>query len=185
MIGTGWFAWQPRTIGGTIVRRRTPPYTRRRRIARRRLPKAAHRPFAGDTGDMLFDQVRELPVATVRRAPRSTLGRLGGDLVRWLATRWSWIRPRAIPLAVAALGMFAVIGAAGYLRDIAHAGWDPPERLRPAAAAPEVATITVHAEPTCPLGGPRGEPVVVLDGADQPIATLDLPPGVYTLRPAD
>ena len=65
---------------------------------------------------MLFDKGRELPVATLRRAPHSTFARMIGELQQWLAARWSWLRPRTLPVAVAIAGMFAVIGAVDYLR---------------------------------------------------------------------
>lgn len=64
---------------------------------------------------MLFDQARELPVATVRRAPHAWFGRILGDLQQWLAARWSWLRPRTLPVLVAVAGMFAVISAVNYL----------------------------------------------------------------------
>jgi len=64
---------------------------------------------------MLFDQGRELPVATVRRAPRSKLAMLAGDLSRWLSARWDWLRPRTVPMIVAFVGMLAVLQAASYL----------------------------------------------------------------------
>lgn len=110
MIGPGWIPGRPRPL----VRKRTLPYTRRR-SSRRRVPKAAPQPRAGDTEVMLFDQVRELPVATVRRAPRTLLPRLAGDLSRWLLARWEWFRPRMIPVAVALVGMLAVLRAVDYL----------------------------------------------------------------------
>jgi hypothetical protein len=66
---------------------------------------------------MLFDAPRELPVATVRRAPAQTsvAARLAGAFVAWLEARWQWLRPRSIPVLVAALGMVAVINAVNYL----------------------------------------------------------------------
>lgn len=64
---------------------------------------------------MLFDEVRELPVATVRRAPRAQLAILLGQLQRWLAARWTWLRPRMIPIAVAAVGTVGVVHAVDYL----------------------------------------------------------------------
>lgn len=64
---------------------------------------------------MLFDQVQELPVATLRRAPRSTVELLAGDLQRWFAARWQWFRPRTIPVLVAFVGMLGVVRAVNYL----------------------------------------------------------------------
>jgi hypothetical protein len=64
---------------------------------------------------MLFDQVRELPVATLRRAPRARLGLVVGHLRRWLSLRWHWFRPRTVPVLVAMLGMVAVLQSVSYL----------------------------------------------------------------------
>jgi hypothetical protein len=64
---------------------------------------------------MLFDQVRELPVATLRRAPGSRLALFAGDLQRWWIARWQWFRPRTVPVLVAFLGMLGVIQAVNYL----------------------------------------------------------------------
>ncbi len=64
---------------------------------------------------MLFDQATDLPMATVRRAPRSTIPRIIGELEQWLAARWSWLRPRTLPVVVALVGMFAVLNAVNYL----------------------------------------------------------------------
>jgi hypothetical protein len=73
---------------------------------------------------MIFDQPpAELPVATLR--PRDSASQLLLDARGWLAARWQWLRPRAIPVAVAFAGMIGVLVAASYLRDLAH---NPPER---------------------------------------------------------
>lgn len=64
---------------------------------------------------MIFDAPRELPVATLRRAPTSVTARLAGAFAAWLEARWAWFRPRSIPVLVAMLGMIAVINAVNYL----------------------------------------------------------------------
>ena len=43
---------------------------------------------------------------------------LAGDLARWLVTKWSWLRPRTVPVVVAALGLIAVLASADYLRHV-------------------------------------------------------------------
>lgn len=74
---------------------------------------------------MIFDQPpAELPVATLR--PRDSASQLLLDARGWLAARWQWLRPRAIPVAVAFAGMIGVLVSASYLRDLAH---QPPEQL--------------------------------------------------------
>jgi hypothetical protein len=60
---------------------------------------------------MLFDgPPSELPIATLRP---SVLGRrtILIDLAAWLAPRQAWLRPRAVPLLAACLGLFATLGA--------------------------------------------------------------------------
>jgi hypothetical protein len=60
---------------------------------------------------MLFDgPPSELPIATLRP---SVLGRrtILVDLGAWLAHRRAWLRPRAVPLLAALVGLFATLGA--------------------------------------------------------------------------
>jgi hypothetical protein len=64
---------------------------------------------------MLWDQARELPTATVLRAPRTGMARAIGGLTRWIDERWTWLRPRTVPVLVALVGMFAVLNAVNYL----------------------------------------------------------------------
>ncbi len=64
---------------------------------------------------MLFDQARELPIATVLRAPRTGMARTIGGLSQWLGEHWAWLRPRTVPVLVALVGMFAVLNAVNYL----------------------------------------------------------------------
>ena len=64
---------------------------------------------------MLWNQARELPIATVLRAPRTRMARAIGDLSRWFGERWTWLRPRTLPVVVAVVGMFAVLNAVNYL----------------------------------------------------------------------
>lgn len=63
---------------------------------------------------MLFDgPPAELPIATIS-TPGPIAPRLLGDLDRWLNERFRWIAARAIPLVVAAVGLFAILGAVKY-----------------------------------------------------------------------
>ena len=113
------------SLSRPISRRRTLPYSNRKRRVISARPKAA-RPGAmvNDEG-MLFDQPpAELPVATM--IPKDHGTRLAADLRAWLAARWLWFRPRTIPMIVAFVGMLAVIGAATYLRNYARRA---PDRL--------------------------------------------------------
>lgn len=87
---------------------------------------------------MLFDQVRELPVATVRRDGASNVDVFLGDLWRWFSARWRWLRPRTIPVTVAFLGMLGVLQAVSYLSTT------PPP---PAATAAASGAIFVDGKP--------------------------------------
>jgi len=64
---------------------------------------------------MLFDRVGQLPVATVRRTSRGKVELVAEGVAHWIAARWQWLRPRRIPVAVAFIGMLAVIQSVSYL----------------------------------------------------------------------
>jgi len=65
---------------------------------------------------MLFDGPADLPTAILRsRASEARHRVIAGHLYRWLALRWSWLRPRTVPLIVAFAGMLALLGATKYL----------------------------------------------------------------------
>jgi hypothetical protein len=132
VIAPGWLPPLGPGRARTSVRPRALPYLRRK-IVRRRIA-AAPAEASVDTEDMLFDQGRELPVATVRRAPRSKLAMLAGGLSRWISTRWSWFRPRMVPVFVAFVGMLATVHAVSYL---SGAPYEP-------APAPAAAPVTVQ-----------------------------------------
>jgi hypothetical protein len=121
MIGPGWLPrHRPRAL-----KRPTLAYTRlRRRRASRRSQNQARDVQAVNTEDMLFDsRPAELPVATVRSSePRARTTAILAGLQQWVRARWQWFKPRTVPVAVAALGMFAMIEAAEYL---AHAKGEP------------------------------------------------------------
>ncbi len=58
---------------------------------------------------MLFDGDAQLPVATLR--PSAHVRRtIFVDLGAWLAERRAWLRPRAVPLLAAMIGLFATLG---------------------------------------------------------------------------
>ena len=112
MIGPGWL---PRPIGR--IRRRTLAYTRvRRRSQTRKKSRAlAAEPMQNEV--VIFDHGQtEFPVATLRPRDPSTRARVVvGDIRRWVAARWSWFRPRLVPVVAAALGATLVIASAEYL----------------------------------------------------------------------
>jgi hypothetical protein len=119
VIGPGWLPrYRPRAL-----KRPTLAYTRLKR--RRASPRSQNQARSADvvnTESMLFDpRPAELPVATVRSGQSRTAAFVGG-LSQWLLARWQWFKPRTVPVAVAALGMFAMIEAAEYL---AHAKGEP------------------------------------------------------------
>lgn len=65
---------------------------------------------------MLFDGTADLPTATLRPPASEARHRvIAGHFYRWLALRWSWLRPRTVPIIVAFFGMLAILGATKYL----------------------------------------------------------------------
>lgn len=99
------------------LKRPTLAYTRLRRRAKARAKNQAPRTTQVNTEIVLFDHgPAEFPVATVRpRHARARAIALVGALQQWLLARWRWLRPRTVPVAVAALGMAAVLKSADYL----------------------------------------------------------------------
>lgn len=141
MIGPGWMPSRPRPIGR--MRRGLFSYTsgcrRSRRVRSNRLRSAAQQGSRSPCGEgllcgglritrdlatlncntdvMLFDGAHaELPTAmllTSASQPRHRV--LAGHLHHWLADRWTWLRPRTVPMIVAFAGMLAVLGTVKYL----------------------------------------------------------------------
>jgi hypothetical protein len=70
-----------------------------------------------NTIGMLFDGLpAELPTATlVPTAAHDRHRAIGGRIRQWFDDRWTWIRPRTVPLIAAFAGMIAVLGTTKYL----------------------------------------------------------------------
>ena len=80
------------------------PFSRSRK---RRLPASS---------GTFWEGTSEFPVATLR--PRQSGARMQyaiGALTRWLVARWSWFKPRSIPVVVATLGMVGIVALSDYL----------------------------------------------------------------------
>lgn len=106
--------WKP------MRKRRTLPYTLPTR-ARKRIVKEARERRSVDTGVMLFDSSSELPQATIIREPASFTELVTSGIAQWFRDRLRWMRPRMIPLVVAALGLGVTIEAVNQLsRPPAH-----------------------------------------------------------------
>jgi hypothetical protein len=61
----------------------------------------------------------EFPIATVVPHDSASFARVAtADLGRWFTTKWMWLRPRTVPVIVAALGLVAVLASADYLRHV-------------------------------------------------------------------
>jgi len=100
--------------------RRTLPYTLPR-TARKRIAKQARESRTVDTGFMLFDSSNELPRATVLREPASFTEMVTAGIAQWFRDRLRWMRPRMIPLVVAAVGLGVTVEAVNQLsRPPAH-----------------------------------------------------------------
>ena len=120
MIGPGWLPSRPISR----LKKRTLAYTRLR--PRRSKPRGPRRDRLRDDPTVMFqhDTATEFPVATLRpHAPAQHAHAFMGELLRWLTTKWSWLRPRTVPVLVAALGLLAVLESADYLR---HVKGTPP-----------------------------------------------------------
>lgn len=110
-------------------KRRTLPYTlptpchRRRRsassgaaTARKRIAKEAREPLPVDTGLMLFDPSGDaLPRAEVVREPATFTELVVEGIAEWFRDRLRWMRPRMIPLVVAAVGLGITVAAVNQL----------------------------------------------------------------------
>jgi hypothetical protein len=120
---------------------------------------------------MLFDGLpAELPTATlVPTAAHDRHRAIGGRIRQWFDDRWTWIRPRTVPLIAAFAGMIAVLGTTRYLssyacgpsRGVTHSVVtydDPPPRaikvhaggpghLRIEPVRPGSADVTITLEP--------------------------------------
>jgi hypothetical protein len=131
LIGPGWLPSRPRPI--SRVRRGLLSYKFRRRRQRGAPPRAAALRLNDMTADgtplccnnvgMLFDGLpAELPTATlVPTAVHDRHRAIGGRIRQWFDDRWTWIRPRTVPLIAAFAGMIAVLGTTKYLSTYACA----------------------------------------------------------------
>lgn len=120
MIGPGWLPSRPISR----LKKRTLAYTRVR--PRRSKPRGPRRERSRDDQTVMFqyDTATVFPVATLLpHAPAQHAHAVWGEMLRWLAAKWSWLRPRWVPVIVAALGLLAVLESADYLR---HVKGTPP-----------------------------------------------------------
>jgi hypothetical protein len=125
MIAPGWMPSPLRAL-----RRRTMSYTRVRRVRRKRrdlaqrsaVERSGRSAIAVNNEGMLFAP-GELPVATV--ILREPGARVAADTKRWAAQRWSWLRPRALPIVVAVMGLVCVVASGRYLSRYATNGAPP------------------------------------------------------------
>lgn len=142
MIGPGWMPSRPRPLPRP---RRGPLYwLARPRRRRAHVPAPArdasgsiHRDDAADacnTGRVLFDPRTKLPTATLLAS--GSLTRRRTDLDRWLSLRWDWVRPRAVPLLAAFVGLLLTLAAVKYTSLLSL---DPAQvqRARASTANPE------------------------------------------------
>jgi hypothetical protein len=127
MSGPGWMPSRPRPLPrsprGLLAF--TPGYVRRRRARRQAAPEGtAREPVALS----LFERAPvALPTATLLPPRSEARHRVLRELRCWLAPRWAWVRPRAVPIVAAVLGMFAVISVENYLSALARGKYAPPQ----------------------------------------------------------
>jgi hypothetical protein len=138
MIGPGWMPSRPRPLGRMRrgLQSSTSSYLRKR--PRRRRPELASQPVRDvpalecNTEVMLFDgSPAALPTARVRPStPQARHRMISGHIQQWLAQRWSWLRPRTVPMIVAFVGMLGVLGATKYLPAWSYVDQPAPRALR-------------------------------------------------------
>lgn len=87
-------------------KKRLPSFSLRARNRKRRLPAS---------NGTFWEGTSEFPVATIRPRHRGHVQYAIGALTRWLAARWSWFKPRSIPVVVATLGMVGIVALSDYL----------------------------------------------------------------------
>jgi hypothetical protein len=120
VIGPGWMPSRPRPLPRL---RRGPLYWLARPRRRRTHAAAPARDASAsidrddsadacNTGRVLFDPRTKLPTATLLAS--GSLTRRRTDLDRWLSLRWDWVRPRAVPLLAAFVGLLLTLGAVKY-----------------------------------------------------------------------
>jgi hypothetical protein len=122
---------------------------------------------------MIFDQPpAELPVATLR--PRERKARLWLDLRGWLASKWRWFRPRAIPVAAAFAGLLGLYAVANHFSELTQR-WPDTSDAGPSCKATQRSPLHVRASRV------KVERLTVEDhgGAAKQIA---ITPGVYQVK---
>lgn len=87
-------------------KKRLPSFSLRARSRKRRLPASS---------GTFWEGTPEFPVAMVRPKSSGHVQYALGALTRWLAARWSWFKPRSIPVVVATLGMVGIVALSDYL----------------------------------------------------------------------
>jgi hypothetical protein len=140
MSGPGWMPSRPRPLARIKRALWTPGYvhTRRQRPAGTVTPR--------EPLESRFDGAAKLPTATLLPARSEVRSRLLGDLRHWLAPRWGWVRPRAVPILAAVIGMFAVIGVEKYLSALARGDYAPPRACHFETASVEIVDLTTPVE---------------------------------------
>jgi hypothetical protein len=127
VIGPGWLPSRPINR----LKRRTLAYVRvRRRRSKPRPPRTGHAPGVSYDDQTVIFQTGpvEFPTAMlVPHDPTAHAHALVGELARWLAAKWAWLRPRTVPVMFAALGLLAVLESADYLRHVKAA---PPHYVQ-------------------------------------------------------
>jgi hypothetical protein len=120
---------------------------------------------------VLFDGPRsQLPTATLLASGSHTRRRV--DIDRWLSLRWDWVRPRAVPLLAAFVGLLLTLGAVKYTSLLSYdhdqvlqprsARSAQPARMAPSASSerragrlPPVYQGLACRGPECMVGCPR------------------------------
>jgi hypothetical protein len=76
---------------------------------------AGHTDVVMDNEGMLFTAA-DLPQAIV--VPRDGSARFAAQTRQWANARWSWLRPRTLPMLVALTGFVAIVASGRYLSNM-------------------------------------------------------------------
>jgi len=95
-------------------KRRNLPYSTPRRV-RKRLVADAQARESRPSERAFFELATGLPQATVVREPSTFTALVTTGIAQWFRDRWSWMRPRMIPLVVAAVGLGITVEAVNQL----------------------------------------------------------------------
>ncbi len=114
MIGPGWMPSRP----VSHLKRRPLAYARLRRSGARKPHGSPTRNGTALPDEPVIFQTGPVELTMAILRSRTTSVRIRAMLAQWRSSSWSWLRPRTVPVMVAALGLVAVLASQNYLRHV-------------------------------------------------------------------